>query len=148
MHATIPKSASATWRAIVAGRSALKAGLISRVGDGSTISVWEDNWIPGTASMTPTMSPADTVIDRVSDLIDTDHWTWKHDVITENFTIQDAAAILNIPIRQGGGEDFLAWAFDKSGNYTVKTVYRALVTQNEHLAQEEGTATETSTDDQ
>ena len=69
-------------------------------------------------------------------------------MIRENFTTQDAATILNIPIRQGRGDDFLAWAFDKSGNYTVKTVYHALVTQNERLALEEGTATETSLDDQ
>ena len=36
---------------------------------------------------------------------------------------------------------------DISGNYTVKMMYRALVTQNERLALEEGTATETSSDD-
>ena len=79
MHA--PKSASATWKAIVAGRNGLKTGLISRVGDGSTISVWEDKWIPGTVSMTPTQRPTDTKIDRVSDLIDTRSWSWKHEVI-------------------------------------------------------------------
>lgn len=33
--------------------------------------------------------------------------------------------------RQGGGEDLLAWAFEKFGNYTVKTAYRAFVTQKE-----------------
>ena len=45
-------------------------------------------------------------------------------------------------------EDSLAWDFEKSGNYTVKTAYRALMTQNERLAREEGTATGTSGNDQ
>lgn len=53
LHATVPKSSSATWHAIVAGRDALKNGLIKRVGDGSTISSWDDKWIPGTMSMKP-----------------------------------------------------------------------------------------------
>ena len=47
-----------------------------------------------------------------------------------------------------GGEDSFAWAFEKSGNYTVKTAYRALMTRNERLAREEGTATGTSGNDQ
>ena len=81
MHAPILKSDSATWRAIVAGKNALRTGLISRVGDGSTISVWEDKWIPGTVSMTPTQRPTNTNINRVSDLIDTRSWSWKHEVI-------------------------------------------------------------------
>ena len=46
--ATVPKAAPATWRAIVAGREALDAGLIKRVGTGSTISIWEDRWITST----------------------------------------------------------------------------------------------------
>lgn len=47
MQATISKSSSPIWRAIVAGHEALAAGMIKRVGDGSTVSVWEDKWIPG-----------------------------------------------------------------------------------------------------
>ena len=132
----------------MAGRNALKTSLISRVGDGSTISVWEDKWIPGTITMTPNPRPTNTNIERVSDLIDTRSWSWKIDLIRDTFTAQDVAAILNIPLRQGGGDDFLAWAFDISGNYTVKTAYRALVTQNERVALEEGTATEASSNDQ
>jgi hypothetical protein len=30
------------------------------VGDGSTISIWEDKWIPGSISTTPMLKPADT----------------------------------------------------------------------------------------
>lgn len=42
MRAHAPSSASATWKAIVAGRAALEKGLIKRVGSGQTISIWND----------------------------------------------------------------------------------------------------------
>ena len=83
----------------------------------------------------------------MSELIDPSNWSWRQDVVRNNFIAPDAEAILNIPIRQGGGDDFLAWAFERSGNYTVKSAYRALVTQKERVALEEGTATGTSEED-
>ena len=86
-------------------------------------------------------------LDHVSELFDTDTCTWDVELVKRNFLAPDAEAILNIPIRQGGGDDFLAWAFERSGNYTVKSVYRALVTQKERASLEEGRATETSEED-
>jgi hypothetical protein len=90
LHATVPRRSSATWRAIVAGREALNTGLLKRIGDGTTVSVWTDNWIPGIISMRPPVQisvgdDAD-VLNRVSDLIDSDSWTWKRDLVRKNFT--------------------------------------------------------------
>jgi hypothetical protein len=53
MQATVPRSSSATWCAIMAGREALAAGLMKRIGDGSSVSIWTEMWIPGTRLMTP-----------------------------------------------------------------------------------------------
>lgn len=53
MQAQAPKSASATWKAIIAGRSALEKGLIKRVGSGESISIWNDRWIPTTTTFKP-----------------------------------------------------------------------------------------------
>ena len=83
-------------------------------------------------------------LEKVSDLIDTYTGKWKVDLIRRNFFAPDAAAILNIPLRAAGGEDLLAWALDKTGNYTVKSAYRTLTTRNEHAALEEGTIMGTS----
>lgn len=144
MAATIPKTASPIWRAIVAGRKALELGLIKRVGDGSTISIWEDKWIPDTISMAPMVKPANTSLVLVNELIDQVNWTWRHDLVRATFLAPDAQAILNIPLRNGGGEDFQAWAFESTGIYTVKSAYRTLVTHKERLAREEGADTGTS----
>ena len=60
----------------------------------------------------------------------------------------DADDILNIPLRTGGGDDFFAWAFESSGNYSVKSAYRSLMIQKERLALEEGTGTGSSQTDE
>jgi hypothetical protein len=60
-----------------------------------------------------------------------------------NFILLEADAILNIPLRQGGGEDFWAWPLDNTG-----TTYRSLVNRNEQRALDDGTITETSITDQ
>ncbi|KAE8789864.1 Alanyl-tRNA synthetase [Hordeum vulgare] len=143
-RATVPHSASATWRAIVAGREALNLALIHRIGDGSSVSVWDDRWIPSTRTMTPTVKPPGATVMNVSELLHTESGTWRVELVRANFAAVDAAAILNIPLRRGGGADFLAWAHEKSGNYIVKSAYRALMTHNEQLAQVEGQVTDAS----
>jgi hypothetical protein len=55
LQATLPNRSSATWRAIVAGRDALQVGLIKRIGDGNSVSVWHDQWIPGCRLMRPSV---------------------------------------------------------------------------------------------
>ena len=144
MAVAIPKHASATWRAIVAGRQALKTGLVKRIGDGSSVSTWHDSWIPGLLSLRPSAQIGNANIPYVADLIDAETGSWKIELVRQNFTAPEADAILNIPLSVGGGADSWAWAAEKSGNYTVKSAYRALVTHNEHSALGEGTVTESS----
>lgn len=80
----------------------------------------------------------------MSELIDTYNWTWRSDLIRDTFIVPDADAILNIPLRAGGGEDFLAWDHEQSGVYSVKSAYRSLVIKEEQAALREGTVTSTS----
>jgi hypothetical protein len=47
-------------------------------------------------------------INFISELIDQDTGHWKIEVVRRNFIPPEADAILNIPLRRGGGEDF--WA--------------------------------------
>ena len=148
MQATTPSSASPIWRAITAGREALKVGLVKRVGDGSTINIWSDSWIPEARSLKPQFKPTDTNLVMVTELIDQDSWTWRTDLVRSTFIAPDSEAILNIPLRNGGGEDQVAWNFENSGIYTVKSAYRSLVTQNEQRALQGGTTTGTSQTDE
>jgi hypothetical protein len=78
-------------------------------------------------------------------LIDSDNGTWKSDLVRRNFIAPEADAILNMPLRRDGGDDFWAWDLERTGVYTVKSAYRSLMTQNDHSTQAEGTMTGTST---
>ena len=103
LQATIPKHASVTWRAIIHGRKALNSGLIKRIGNGTTVNIWTDKWIPNTIRMSPVARLGNAQINTVLDIIDADNWTWKSEVIRETFIPPDAYATLNIPLRRGGG---------------------------------------------
>ena len=144
MQAGAPKSYSATWKAIIAGRKALDMGLIKQVGSGTTISIWNNQWIPSTLTHKPMGHLGNDPLVFVSELIDQTSGQWDVQFLRRNFLAPDATAILNIPLRAGGGEDQLVWTLERSGEYSVKTAYRSLVTRNEHNAHEEGMVSETS----
>jgi hypothetical protein len=148
LQATTPARSSATWRAIVAGREALQLGLLKRIGSGQSVNVWQDAWVPGSMSMKPAAQIGRDEIHFVSDLIDGENGTWLIDKVRTNFLAPDADSILNIPLRRGGGDDYWAWNLQRTGIYSVKYAYRALMTRNEQLALEEGTITETSVAEQ
>jgi hypothetical protein len=131
MHATVPNRSFATWRAIVAGREALVVGLLKRIGDGDSVSIWTAKWIPGNISMTPSVHTGEEELHCVCDLIDKENRAWKVEIIRKNFIAPEADVILNIPLRRGGGDDFWAWGLERNGIYTIKTAYRSLVTHNE-----------------
>jgi hypothetical protein len=65
-------------------------------------------------------------------------------MIRRNFIAPEGDAILNIPLRRDGSEQFWAWSLEKTGNYTVKSAYQALMSRNERAALDEWTITKTS----
>lgn len=99
----------------------------------------------GAYRFVPVYGPEDTPINTVKDLIDEELWAWRTDLVRATFSRPDADAILNIPLRHGGGDDSFAWAHEASGIYSVKSAYRSLMNHKEMSSPEEGTATSTST---
>lgn len=58
------------WRSIWGGKALLLEGLKWRVGDGRSINVWEDAWLPGdTAAVVPTPNLESDVGLTVSELM-------------------------------------------------------------------------------
>ena len=46
LKAKMKSGCSYTWQSILTGLECFKQGYIWRVGDGTQINIWEDNWIP------------------------------------------------------------------------------------------------------
>jgi hypothetical protein len=65
LTAVCPKGASFTWRSILHERDLLKEGLVWRIGDGKSVKVWEDNWIPRSGLMRPLGQKSDPDVPRV-----------------------------------------------------------------------------------
>lgn len=81
MSATRKRNSSDTRKAIVHGRDALKRGLMKRIAPGTSINVWEDNWIQG--GLRPRVRLEDAQMNRVSKLFSRglmfgiSHWLMK-----------------------------------------------------------------------
>jgi hypothetical protein len=61
---------SYTWRSILKGIEVVRSGVIKRVGDGTSISVWSDPWLPRNWSRTPITPKGNALIRSVDDLMD------------------------------------------------------------------------------
>lgn len=90
------KKSSETWRAILYGRQALLKGLIKRVGPGTSINIWTDNWIAGSTSLRPLVRRSDVQVDKVSDLFLHDSRMWNEQLVRESFCALDAEEILKL----------------------------------------------------
>ena len=122
LTASCPKRASYTWRSILHGRDLLKEGLIWRVGDGTNIKVWEDNWIPRSSLKRPLgrLQDAPENFQHVSELLLPDGSGWDVDKLRANFFEMDVTDILKISVGRAGTEDNAAWNYTKNGMLNVR----------------------------
>ena len=120
-------SGSYAWQSILKARSVIADGMLWRVGDGSTIRIYWDKWLPGKfpsrIGSPQIATPGDV---RVSSLIDQDTKTWDYARIDHLFLPFEAEKIKAIPLCVTHQADYLIWPRSRDGNYSVKTGYDLL----------------------
>ncbi|KAL4610617.1 hypothetical protein ACB092_08G063900 [Castanea dentata] len=112
------------WRSIMAALPVLKSGYCWRVGNGFSIKVLRDRWIPNhlTNSIHATNNGMKDLL--VSNLIDQDlHW-WRSDYIMTLFQREDAEAICKIPLSKRYVVDSIVSIHNKNGRFIVKSAYK------------------------
>ncbi|KAL5830904.1 hypothetical protein ACOSQ4_016258 [Xanthoceras sorbifolium] len=117
------------WRSILWGRDVLLRGLRWKVGDGQSISVYDDPWIPRDSNFkvySPRLLPDGTPI---SALIGAPG-VWSRDLVQFYFRPEKAATILSIPLCSSPLSDTPSWHFDKLGCFSVKSAYRLALNAN------------------
>jgi hypothetical protein len=72
---------SYTWRSLVRGLRAMEKGIIWRIGDGSSVHIWEDPWIPTGSSRRPRTPRGGTLLSKVSELIDPYTGSWDTELV-------------------------------------------------------------------
>ncbi|KAF7822220.1 ribonuclease H [Senna tora] len=123
---------SYTWRSILSARWVLEKGAIWKVGNGTQIRIWEDRWLHGPHCYR-LLQPQqlDSELQWVSDLIDHDTRTWRHDLLSTQFNEVDASNIFGVPLSMcNDDDDELIWPFTKHNCYSVKSVYHFITEQH------------------
>ena len=121
-NAPAPRSASATWHSILAGRDLLKKGVQWGIGDGCQVHIISDHWIPSSPPcVLQPLSPI-PVNAKVKCLMDEESGSWNEATVRAFFRNDVACEILRIPIYKHG-EDFVRWPFTRFGEYTVRSAY-------------------------
>uniref|UniRef100_A0ACD5X3E3 Uncharacterized protein n=1 Tax=Avena sativa TaxID=4498 RepID=A0ACD5X3E3_AVESA len=139
LHAEEKAGMSYTWRSILKGIDLLRQGIIKRVGDGTTIKIWSDPWVPRKWSRTPITPRGNALVEHVSDLIDPVEGGWDEQLVESIFWKQDAALILTIPLKEDM-EDTWAWFGDPRGRFSVRIAYKLCRDINHAWSGETGTS--------
>ncbi|KAL5798070.1 hypothetical protein ACOSQ2_002890 [Xanthoceras sorbifolium] len=114
---------SFVWRSILWGREVIRKGVRWKIGNGQSISIYDDSWLPRDSSFrvySPRLLP-DGV--SVSALIGAPG-RWSRDLVQFYFRPEEADIILSIPLCSSPLRDSLIWHFDKKGCFSVKSAYR------------------------
>ena len=131
-----PLSASLPWQALMHGLELLKLGVIWVVRDGSNINIWRDNWLPRHSGLKITARKSRTRMKWVSDLILTGPKGWDENLVRHLFYPHDAEETLQLRIPSSGEGDFVAWRFEKTGMFSVKSAYKHALTLKEQKEDE------------
>ena len=97
-------------------------GNLSKLGNGESIKVLMDKWIPNYPSNRVLHLVHEGEEDwRVSNFIDSELHGWRRDIIMETFNREDAEAICKIPLSYRHVTDVVVWLHNKDGVYTVRS---------------------------
>jgi hypothetical protein len=100
----------------------LKKGVILRIGNGTSVRIWRDPWIPR-HDYYKTISPKKRCrLKWVSEILNPDG-SWNLQLLEQYFLPIDIEAILKIRTSRRNDADFLAWQPDSRGTFSVKSAY-------------------------
>lgn len=95
------------------------------MGSRNMINIWLDSWLPRWAGGKVSKNLAHHFLSMVSNLIEHTPQKWKG-LITNIFYVEEAAAILCVPLPRVAEDDVMVWVRDCTGEYSVKSGYRLL----------------------
>lgn len=102
---------SYAWRGIWEANPWLKEGSLWHLGNGESVNIWTDRWIPSqkAASFPQKLLGSVTLEANVSQLIDSRTMCWDIQALNSIFSPLVVAAVLKIPLSQTRHDDKLIW---------------------------------------
>ena len=130
---------SYAWKSILGARDVIKRGSVWRIGNGQSVVVREDKWLPDKCCRTffspPPSLPPDL---KVSALINAETASWNVNQIQTYFLPNDARLIMSIPLSPRLPPDRLIWSLTASGVFSARSAYHMLA--NNALANNAGSS--------
>ncbi|XP_042950258.1 uncharacterized protein LOC122282367 [Carya illinoinensis] len=129
MKAKVGSNSSYLWRSFIAGREVLSEGLFLCIGNGDSVRIWYDKWVPKPTSFK--VQSARKILgeeSKVSCLIDQQGGGWKLPLVQEVFDPEEAAVISQIPLSITNASDLLTWRCSSDGKFSVKSANHLLGT--------------------
>lgn len=94
------------------------------MGNGDSISFWDDQWVPGVIGgrVSPLPNHQKEPL-KVADFIDHSTKEWRIEKLKECIPEMEAQAVCKIPVSYSNFSDRFIWRYSKTGEYTVKSGY-------------------------
>jgi hypothetical protein len=123
LGSNLGKKASFAWRSIWQAKGLLQEGLLWRVGNGRSINLWDDRWIPDPPHKV--LDPVRVLLREatVADIINREANWWDVPLIKSIFSEDTVDKICSIPINPRFHEDKLIWRGTKNGGFSVRSAY-------------------------
>ncbi|KAL1150023.1 hypothetical protein V6Z11_A10G229500 [Gossypium hirsutum] len=119
-------------KSICSVRDLIDEGILWRIGNGASIKIWNDPWLPRAGNNRISAQQINPNWTTVNQLIESETNTWNKDLIYNIVDEDHAARIFSIPLSEANSEDMLVWKHEGTGEYSVKSRYRVLVTELLH----------------
>ncbi|KAK5771303.1 hypothetical protein PVK06_047499 [Gossypium arboreum] len=97
LEASLSANPSLLWRSIWGAKGFLKSGLRWRIRSGSSVSIWQDYWLPGKNRILITTNRV-AGMECVSDLILHNPNRWNRELIYSTFMEEEGNLIVSIPL--------------------------------------------------
>lgn len=111
----------------MSAQAVVEKGRRWRVGNGKSIHIWSDNWLPSISHpRVPSLVQASGAIAKVSDLIADGSGEWNSIVVRQVFCAEEANLILSIPLSIRLPMDQVVWGGTKNGKFIVSSAYHSI----------------------
>ncbi|CAN1810344.1 Putative ribonuclease H protein At1g65750 [Linum perenne] len=128
LSAQLGNNPSFIWKSILSTQAIFREGLRWRIGNGRSVSIWNDAWLRETDNLfVTTICPPGAENFNVAALMNMDGSGWNYHLIASIFNDRDRKAICSIPLDGDRNEDERVWHFGDTGVYTVRSGYRVIM---------------------
>jgi hypothetical protein len=125
------------------GLELVKQGIIWRIGLGSHVNIWRDPWINRAPSRRITLKKGHGRIKWVSQLMVPGWHEWNEQLLNEYMYPHDVAEVMKIRLSERVQSDHIAWFYEKSGIFTVRSTYKLPVSIEKGLGERAGSSART-----